>query len=144
MTRDERLRNRGAAERLLEKMNDMIRGQSYAKMVKEGRIDQLHCEIVRLGWMVLTKSLKLTKVDGKMEMLLIKTPETAADMQGILNAFQRGTFDHPFITFRHVSNARFISSEATAWTVDGEFGGSFTEAEIKVEQQAVSIMLGNS
>ena len=36
MTRDERLRNKGAAERLLEKMNDMIRGQSYAKMVKEG------------------------------------------------------------------------------------------------------------
>ena len=68
MTKDERQRNRGAAERLLAKMNDMIRGRSYAKMVKDGRLDQLHCEIVRLGWMVLTKSFKLTRVAGKMEM----------------------------------------------------------------------------
>ena len=84
MTRDERLRNKGAAERLLEKMNDMIRGQSYAKMVKEGRIDQLHYEIVRLGWMVLTKSLKLTKVDGKMEMrvqLKLVDPDSEEDAQ---------------------------------------------------------------
>lgn len=68
MTKDERQRNRGAAEKLLAKMNDMIRGRNYAKMVKDGRLDQLHYEIVRLGWMVLTKSLKLTKVDGRMEM----------------------------------------------------------------------------
>ena len=84
MTRDERLRNRGAAERLLEKMNDMIRGRSYAKMVKDGRIDELHCEIVRLGWMVLTKSLKLTKVDGKMEMrvqLKLVDPDSEEDAQ---------------------------------------------------------------
>ena len=78
--------------------------------------------------------------DGEMEILLIKTPKTAADLQGILNAIQRGTLDHPFITFRHITRVRITASQDTAWTVDGEFGGLHHLAEIQVEQQAVSIM----
>ena len=78
--------------------------------------------------------------DGKMEILLIKTPKTAVDIQGILNAIQKGTLDHPFITFKHISNVRITSSEYTDWTVDGEFGGSYKEVDIRVICQAVSIM----
>lgn len=78
--------------------------------------------------------------DGKMEILLIKTPKTAADFQAILNELQNGTLDGPFITFRHISSARITASEETSWTVDGEFGGSFKEAEIRIHRQAVSIM----
>lgn len=70
MTKDERQRNRGAAEKILAKMNEMARGRDFAKLVKEGRIDQLNCEIGRLGWLVLTKSLKVKKVSGKMELRL--------------------------------------------------------------------------
>ena len=102
------------------------------------------CNSAYVGGFSIFKNLDVSLDDGKMEMLLIKTPGTAADMQGILNAFQRGTFDHPFITFRHISKVRFSSSEAIAWTIDGEFGGSFTDAEILVECQAVPIILGNS
>ena len=100
------------------------------------------CNSAYVGGFSIFKNLNVSLDDGKMEMLLIKTPETAADMQGILNAFQRGTFDHPYITFRHISDVRITSSEDIAWTIDGEFGGSYRESEIKVDRQAVSIMLG--
>ena len=80
--------------------------------------------------------------DGKMELLLIKTPKTAADLQIILNAVQGITADNPFITFRHVSRVKITASEDTAWTIDGEFGGSYKEAEILISRQAVSIMKG--
>ncbi len=89
------------------------------------------------------KNLDVSLDDGQMEILLIKTPKTAADLQGILNAVQKGIPDDPFITFKHIKNVRITSSEDTAWTVDGEFGGSYTEANIQVEQQAMSIMRGN-
>ncbi|MBQ6518189.1 MAG: YegS/Rv2252/BmrU family lipid kinase [Anaerolineaceae bacterium] len=78
--------------------------------------------------------------DGKMELLLIKTPKTAADLQGIFTAFQKGTFDHPYLTFRHISSVRILSDEPVAWTVDGEYGGSHRETAIEVRQQAISIL----
>ena len=80
--------------------------------------------------------------DGLMEMLFIKAPETAADLQGILSAFQRGTMDHPLMVFARVSGARITSSEEVAWTVDGEYGGSYRETDFSVEQKAVAIMRG--
>ena len=78
--------------------------------------------------------------DGMMEILLIKTPQSAADVQGILTAIQKGTLDHPLLTYKHISNVRITSDKEIAWTVDGEFGGSFKEAEITVCQQAIPIM----
>ena len=151
---DQQLKNiLGHAAYIVNAVSDLYGNMRYSRHIRiesddfskeDDFIFGAVCNSAYVGGFSIFRNLGVSLDDGKMEMLLIKTPETAADMQGILNAFQRGTFDHPFITFRHVSNARFISSEATAWTVDGEFGGSFTEAEIKVEQQAVSIMLGNS
>ena len=68
--RQERERNKGKAREILAKMNDMIRGKDYAKMVMDGKVDQMCMEIRKLGWMVLTKSLKMKEIDGKREMLV--------------------------------------------------------------------------
>ena len=56
------------AEKILAKINDMARGRDYVKLVKEGKVDQMCMEIRKLGWMVLTKSLKMKDIDGKREM----------------------------------------------------------------------------
>lgn len=56
------------AEKILAKINDLARGRDYAKLVKEGEIDQMCREIGELGWMVLTKSLKMKEIGGKREM----------------------------------------------------------------------------
>lgn len=37
-------------------------------MVKEGKVDQMCMEIRKLGWMVLTKSLKAKGVPGKWDL----------------------------------------------------------------------------
>ena len=56
------------AEKILAKINDLARGRDYAKLVKEGEIDQMCKDIRGLGWMVLTKSLKMKEIGGKREM----------------------------------------------------------------------------
>ena len=56
------------AEKILAKINDLARGRDYAKLVKEGKIDQMCKEVGELGWMVLTKSLKVKEIGGKREM----------------------------------------------------------------------------
>ena len=67
-SRKERKRNKDKASAILAKINDMARGRDYVKLVMEGKVDQMCMEIRNLGWMVLTKSLKMKEIDGKREM----------------------------------------------------------------------------
>lgn len=98
------------------------------------------CNSAYVGGFTVFREMDVSLNDGKMEILLIKTPQTGSDVQGILNAIQRGTLDHPFITFKHISNVQIFSEDYIDWTVDGEFGGSYKEMDIRVNQQAVTIM----
>ena len=56
------------AEKILAKMNDLIRGRDFSKMVGNEQFEELRCKIVRLGWLALCKSLKMKEVAGKREM----------------------------------------------------------------------------
>ena len=56
------------AEKILVKMNDLIRGRDFSKMVMNEQFEELRCKIVRLGWLALCKSLKMKEVAGKREM----------------------------------------------------------------------------
>jgi len=64
----EKERNKDEARTILAKMNDLIRGRDFAKMVMDERFEELRCKIIRLGWLALCKSLKIKEVAGKREM----------------------------------------------------------------------------
>ena len=64
----EKDRNKDEARTVLAKMNDLIRGRDFAKMVMDERFEELRCKIIRLGWLALCKSLKIKEVAGKREM----------------------------------------------------------------------------
>ena len=64
----EKDRNKDEARTVLAKMNDLIRGRDFAKMVMDERFEVLRCKIIRLGWLTLCKSLKIKEVAGKREM----------------------------------------------------------------------------
>lgn len=55
------------AEKILTRMNDMVRGRDYVKLLMEGRLDQMCQEIGELGWLALIGSLKVKDVAGKRE-----------------------------------------------------------------------------
>ena len=78
--------------------------------------------------------------DGQMELLLIKTPKNLADFNGILSALAVREPDNPHITYRQVSKVHIVSKEEVEWTIDGEFGGAYTETNIEVVNKAITIM----
>ena len=147
---DRQLKNiLGYAAYIVSAVSDLYENMRYSRRIRiesddfvleDDYIFGAVCNSAYVAGFSVFKDMDVRLDDGKMEILLIKTPKTAADLQGILNAVQRGTTDDPFLTFRHISNARFLSEDDIAWTVDGEYGGSFKETEIRIEQQAVSIM----
>ena len=148
---DQQLKNiLGYAAYVVSAVSDLYENMRYSRHIRieaddfsleDDFIFGAVCNSAYVAGISVFKDMDVSLDDGKMELLLIKTPRTAADLQVILNAAQRGIPDGSFVTFRHISNVRFISEENIAWTVDGEFGGSYKETEIIVNRQAVSITM---
>lgn len=78
--------------------------------------------------------------DGLFEVMLIKKPDSAQELQQVLAGVVRKQFDDRFVRFLHTSHIRFESEEDVAWTVDGEYGGSVKAAEVENLHGAVSII----
>ncbi len=82
--------------------------------------------------------------DGLFEVLLIRMPVSAADLQAILRilALRAETDDGPVIAFHSSYVKVTCRAEAMPWSLDGEYGGSPAVAEIRNCRHAVTIMFG--
>ena len=60
-------RTKNEAERILAKMNDMVRGRNFAKMVMDQRFDQLNEKIHELGWLALVKEQEVKRTARGLE-----------------------------------------------------------------------------
>lgn len=80
--------------------------------------------------------------DGLFEVFLIKRPQTAVGYQNIITAFltQDLTKTEDIISFK-ASKIVFESDEPLPWTLDGEFGGEVTKAEIVNLPRAFSVII---
>ena len=63
-------RTKNEAERILAKMNDMVRGRNFAKMVMDQRFDQLNEKIHELGWLALVKEQELKRTARGLEVFV--------------------------------------------------------------------------
>ena len=92
-----------------------------------------------VGGMNLFGDTDIHQDDGKMELLLIRSPKNLAEFNAILTALATKEAGNPYITFKQVSSATFTSEEEIEWTVDGEFGGAYKESAITVVNKAITI-----
>ena len=79
--------------------------------------------------------------DGLMEVSLIKYPETITDLNNIISDLTSGSITHDNIRLFKTDHIRFIADEETAWTLDGEAGGSHTECSISVVEKAITMKI---
>ena len=77
--------------------------------------------------------------DGKMELMLIRSPKNLAEFNAILTALATKEEGNPYITFKQVRWANFYSEDEVEWTLDGEFGGAYKESRIEVINKAITI-----
>ena len=79
--------------------------------------------------------------DGKFEMLLVRSPKTAIDLQNLVLAVLNQQYDSPGLIFRHVSSLRLETEEDLPWSLDGEFAPSEPAVEIRNLRQALGMLL---
>ena len=80
--------------------------------------------------------------DGLFEVFLVKRPRSATGWQNIITALVTQDLEKTddIISFK-ASKLKFESKETIPWTIDGEFGGDITTAEITNLPRAFSVMV---
>ncbi len=92
-----------------------------------------------VGGMNLFGDTDIHQDDGKMELLLIRSPKNLAEFNSVISALATRQEGNPYITFKQVRYANFYSDTDIEWTLDGEFGGAFNETRINVMNRAITI-----
>lgn len=102
---------------------------------------------VSVGGFKMNSKSKIEMNDGLLEVILVRKPRNAAELQGAIAALMRNEFttlnDHGatcLYTFR-TQKLQVFSKESVPWTLDGEYGGDLQQVTISVKPEAYRIMV---
>lgn len=79
--------------------------------------------------------------DGLFEVLLVRRPKTAADLNETLACLLVQAPDDEHVYSFKTAHVQFEFDGEPPWTIDGEFGGAYREVSVNNIKQAVSIMV---
>lgn len=78
--------------------------------------------------------------DGKFDVILIRQPKNAADLQNIVNSLiTREMRNTSSICYFHTEQVHFLCEEELPWVLDGESGGIHRELTIRNHRRALVI-----
>ena len=98
------------------------------------------CNSTSLGGLVKLDPKRVHMDDGMFELMLLRMPKTALDLQNLITALNRMDYDYPGVIFRHVRSVTVTTREDIPWSLDGEFGGAYKSGEIQVKGAAVRMI----
>lgn len=77
--------------------------------------------------------------DGLFEVMLIKCPDSPAELQRICSGLLTRNYKSPYVTFLSGKTVRFQFDEPVPWTRDGEDGGMHQELTLRNIPSAIQI-----
>ena len=98
------------------------------------------CNSTSLGGLVKLDPKHVSMDDGTFELLLLRMPKTALDLQNLITAMTRMQYDYPGVIFRHVKNVVLTTNENIFWSLDGEYAASAPRVEIQCLPGAIELV----
>ena len=98
------------------------------------------CNSTSLGGLVKLDPKHVSMDDGTFELLLLRMPKTALDLQNLITAMTRMQYDYPGVIFRHVKNVVLTTNENISWSLDGEYAASAPRVEIQCLPGAIELV----
>lgn len=77
--------------------------------------------------------------DGLFELFLVKNVKSFGHAAQLLTKAQKHDYDCDEFIYTKTKKLKIHSAEPVAWSLDGEFGGEHTDADISVEYNAIEI-----
>ena len=79
--------------------------------------------------------------DGEFEVTLIHMPKNPLEFNEIISALLIQSFETKYMRTFSAKSIRFHSAEPVSWTLDGEYGGEFTDVEIRNRKQELTLLV---
>lgn len=98
------------------------------------------CNSTSLGGLVKLDPKHVSMNDGTLELLLLRMPKTALDLQNLITAMTRMQYDYPGVIFRHVKNVVLTTDQEISWSLDGEYAASAPKVEIQCLPGAIELV----
>ena len=98
------------------------------------------CNSTSLGGLVKLDPKHVSMNDGTLELLLLRMPKTALDLQNLITAMTRMQYDYPGVIFRHVKNVVLTTDQEISWSLDGEYAASAPRVEIQCLPGAIELV----
>ena len=98
------------------------------------------CNSTSLGGLLKLDPKHVSMNDGTLELLLLRMPKTALDLQNLIAAMTRMQYDYPGVIFRHVKNVVLTTNENISWSLDGEYAASAPRVEIQCLPGAIELV----
>lgn len=98
------------------------------------------CNSTSLGGLVKLDPKHVSMDDGTLELLLLRMPKTALDLQNLITAMIRMQYDYPGVIFRHVKNVVLTTNENISWSLDGEYAASAPRVDIQCLPGAIELV----
>ncbi len=132
---------------IVEGIRQLPIGQKYPARVEIGgevfEDDFLFCSISNttyIGGFPLDRSVDARLDDGKFEVFLIKAPANVFEGNIIIAKLLARDFNNEFIHLLHADEVKISCLQPTAWTLDGEFGGEFTDVTVRVRHDELKMV----
>ncbi len=82
---------------------------------------------------------KIDLSDGMLEVTLLRRPQNLSDLRTLSTGLLSGSYNSDILIVRQVKSFSFEGGLPISWTLDGEFGGNLTSANITAKTQALNI-----
>ena len=126
---------------ILEGVKSLGRLQPIHETFEEDYLFGAVTNTVSLGGVLRLDPSRVLLDDGMYELLLVKNPQNPAEAQAMLSALMLQNYDGPLVRMLRASDILFESNHEISWTIDGEFGGSFSTTHILNNKNAVTLMV---
>ncbi len=147
LTTREMKQNMGYAAYVMGGIKSLAKSKPYKLKVEyDGRVieDDFIYGMVsnsrRVGGMEMPIMKNVLFDDGEMEITLVRHPKNPADTQKLINCLVTQIADYNTVYIFKASEVKISCEDEIPWTVDGEFGGSYREADVVVVPAAVKMM----
>lgn len=81
--------------------------------------------------------------DGIFELTMVKAPKSLADLNKIISGLTNGE-ENEMLIMRKGSDFKISTDKEVSWSLDGEFGGTSKNSQIKILQKKVRIRTGSN
>lgn len=96
---------------------------------------------VSAGGVVKLPASEVSMSDGSLEVLLIRMPRNAVDLNKIVTSLLLCDYkENPMVEFYHTTHAYFTLSESIRWSLDGEEALAGARVHIHCHQRAIQLM----